>query len=50
MEKGLAVKQQSFDPDGNNRVVTYSNLKPNVSIPANAFEIKTAPGTRIIAH
>jgi outer membrane lipoprotein-sorting protein len=50
MEKGLAVKQQSFASDGSNRAVTYSNLRANVPVPSNAFQIKTAPGTQIVTH
>ena len=50
MDKGVAVKQQSFDPSGNYRVVTYHNLHLNGSVPSNAFEIKTASGTQIVNH
>jgi len=48
MDTGLALKQQFFDTSGNYRVATYRNVKLNASIPAKAFELKTAPGTQII--
>jgi outer membrane lipoprotein-sorting protein len=50
MDKGVAVKQQRFDPSGGYVIFTYGNLKLNGSVPANAFEIKTAPGTQIVNH
>ncbi len=49
-ETGLALKQQSFDTSGNYRVVSYHNLKLNGPIPAEAFEIKTAPGTQMVTR
>jgi outer membrane lipoprotein-sorting protein len=50
MDKGVAVKQQRFDPSGGYVIFTYGNLKLNGSVPSNAFEIKTAPGTQIVNH
>jgi outer membrane lipoprotein-sorting protein len=50
MSKGIAVKQQRYDGDGNYLVFTYSNLRLNAKPPANAFEIKTGPGTQTVNH
>jgi len=48
MENGIALKQQRFDTTGNYNIVTYRNIRLNGSVPSNAFEIKTAPGTNIV--
>jgi outer membrane lipoprotein-sorting protein len=48
MDNGLALKQQSFDPSGNYRIVSYHNLKLNGSVPSDAFDLKTLQGTQII--
>jgi outer membrane lipoprotein-sorting protein len=50
MDNGIAVKQQSFDPSGNYRVVSYHNIRVNAPVPSGAFEIKTASGTQIVNH
>jgi outer membrane lipoprotein-sorting protein len=50
MDKGVAVKQQRFDPSGGYVIFTYGNLRLNGPVPSNAFEIKTAPGTQIVNH
>jgi hypothetical protein len=49
-DKGVALKQQRFDSSGNYVVFIYSNIQLNRKVPSNAFEIKTAPGTQIVAH
>ncbi len=49
-DTGIALKQQSFDPTGNYRVVHYTKMRMNASVPPGAFEIKTASDTRIINH
>jgi len=50
LDRGVAVKQQRFDPAGNYVVFSYANLKLNGVVPSNAFEIKTASGTQIVNH
>jgi outer membrane lipoprotein-sorting protein len=50
MDKGVAVKQQRFDPSGNFVIFSYSNLHLNVSVPSGAFDLKTPSGTQIINH
>ncbi len=49
-DSGIALKQQSFDPTGNYRVVHYTKMRMNASVPSDAFVIKTASDTRIINH
>jgi outer membrane lipoprotein-sorting protein len=50
MDKGVAVKQQRFDPSGNYVVFTYNNLRLNGSVPSGAFDLKTPSGTQIVNH
>jgi len=50
LDRGVAVKQQRFDPAGNYVIFSYANLKLNGGVPSNAFEIKTASGTQIVNH
>jgi outer membrane lipoprotein-sorting protein len=50
LDKGVAVKQQRFDPSGNYVIFSYGNLKLNGPMPSGAFEIKTASGTQIVNH
>jgi outer membrane lipoprotein-sorting protein len=47
---GIALKQQRYDASGNYNVVSYHNIRVNASVPSDAFEIKTAPGTQIVNH
>jgi outer membrane lipoprotein-sorting protein len=49
-ERGIALKQQSFDTSGNYRVVTYKNIQLNGAVPGNAFELKPPAGTNIVNH
>ncbi len=48
MASGIAIRQQSFDPSGNYRMVNYKIVHLNSGVPANAFAVKTASGTRVI--
>ncbi len=48
MKDGIAIQQQSFDPVGNYRMVDYTVRRLNGGLPANAFAIKLASGTKII--
>jgi len=50
LDRGVALKQRFDNTDGNYREVTYKNLKLNSSLPSDAFEIKTAPGTTVQNH
>ena len=48
MKSGIAIQQQSFDPAGNYRMVDYTVRRVNGGLPADAFSIKLASGTRVI--
>ena len=48
MKDGIAIRQQSFDPAGNYRLVDYTLRRLNGGLPANAFAVKLASGTKII--
>ncbi len=48
MQNGIAIRQQSFDPSGNYRLVNYQLRHLNSGLPANAFAVKMASGTRVI--
>ncbi len=48
MDNGIALKQQSFDTSGNYRLATYKIQHLNGGMASDAFELKTAPGTRVI--
>lgn len=48
MKDGIAIRQQSFDPAGNYRMVDYTVRHLNGGLPANAFAVKLASGTKII--
>jgi outer membrane lipoprotein carrier protein len=40
--------QLDIDPDGSRNVITFSNLKTNVSLPKETFQLTPPPGTQII--
>jgi len=48
-QRGLSVRQQLFQPDGDYRLADYSNFK-NQRISDNVFKMKQSENTRIINH
>lgn len=50
LARGVAVKQQRYDSEGNYLTFTYNHIKLNGKVPGNTFEIKTAPGTQVVNH
>jgi outer membrane lipoprotein-sorting protein len=48
--RGVAVRQQRYDAEGNYLTFTYNHIKLNGKVPGNTFEIKTAPGTQRVNH
>jgi outer membrane lipoprotein-sorting protein len=50
LNKGVGLKQQRFDASGNYTLITYSNVKLGVPVPAHAFELKPPSGTQIVNH
>jgi outer membrane lipoprotein-sorting protein len=43
--RGISYKQIFYEPGGDKRTVTYTNIVYNKPIASDVFEIKTAPGT-----
>jgi outer membrane lipoprotein-sorting protein len=43
--RGVSLKQIFYEPSGDRRTTTYSNIRYNQPIPEDVFHIKTAPGT-----
>jgi len=50
LDRGVALRQRFLSPDGNYREVTYKNLKLNVMVPGDAFQIRAASGTQVQNH
>ncbi|MFC5862584.1 outer membrane lipoprotein carrier protein LolA [Acidicapsa dinghuensis] len=48
--RGVAVKQQRYDSDGNYLTFTYNHIRLNGKVPGDTFEIKTASGTQTVNH
>jgi outer membrane lipoprotein-sorting protein len=46
--RSLSLKQQFFEPSGDYRIVTYSNIRYNQSIKKDVFELKVASGTTTV--
>jgi len=46
--RGISVEQQFVEPQGDYRLATYSNIKLNQSIPADAFKLKTTGRTKTV--
>jgi outer membrane lipoprotein-sorting protein len=50
LDKGVAVKQQRYEPSGDFVVFSYNNLRLNGSVPSGAFDLKPPSGTQIVNH
>jgi outer membrane lipoprotein-sorting protein len=46
--RGVSYKQIFFQPSGDKRTATYSNIHYNVALPASVFQIKPLPGTTTV--
>jgi outer membrane lipoprotein-sorting protein len=46
--RAISLRQQFFEPSGDVRTATYSNIKYNEKVPATAFTIKTTSKTQIV--
>jgi outer membrane lipoprotein-sorting protein len=47
--RGVSVQQQLFEPSGDYRLATYSDIQLNQKIPDTAFKLKTTAKTKIVA-
>lgn len=45
LARGISLKQIFYEPSGDRRTVTYSNIQYNARVPSDTFHVKTAPGT-----
>jgi aerobic-type carbon monoxide dehydrogenase small subunit (CoxS/CutS family)/outer membrane lipoprotein-sorting protein len=48
--RDVSLKQQFFEPSGDYRLATYTNIKLNRKIPEDAFQLKTNSGTRLVSQ
>lgn len=46
--RSVSLKQQFFEPSGDNRTMVYNNVRYNTKVASSVFEIKTASGTQIV--
>lgn len=47
LARDLSLKQVMYQPSGDTRTVTYSNVRYNLALPASLFTLKVAPGTQV---
>lgn len=47
VSRDISLKQVMFQPSGDTRTVTYSNIRYNVPLTASLFTLHVAPGTQI---
>jgi outer membrane lipoprotein-sorting protein len=46
--RDVSIKQQAFEPSGDYRTATYSNIRINEKVPDDTFKLKTTPKTKIV--
>jgi outer membrane lipoprotein-sorting protein len=46
--RSLSYKQVFYQPSGDKRTATYTNIRYNVSLPASVFQIKPLPGSTTV--
>lgn len=50
LDKGISVQQQFFQPDGNYRLLKYTNIQVNgKKIPDEVFKLKTTSKTQVVS-
>jgi len=49
LERGVSVQQQLFQPGGDYRLATYSDIRLNEKIPDSAFKLKTTGKTKFLS-
>lgn len=47
LTRDISLKQIFFQPSGDTRTVTYSNIRYNTHLPASLFELHVASGTQV---
>ena len=46
--RDVSLKQQAFEPSGDYRTATYSNIKINGKVPDDTFKLKTTSKTKVV--
>ena len=46
--RDVSLKQQAFEPSGDFRTATYSNIKLNEKVPEDTFKLKTTSKTKVV--
>lgn len=46
--RDVSLKQQAFEPSGDFRTATYSNIKINDKVPDDVFKLKTTSKTKVV--
>jgi outer membrane lipoprotein-sorting protein len=46
--RGISLKQQAFEPSGDYRIATYTNIKVNARIPDDTFKLHTGGHTKTV--
>jgi outer membrane lipoprotein-sorting protein len=49
-QRGLSVRQQLFQSDGDYRMADYSDIQVNQNFPNNVFKLKTTGKTKTVTH
>lgn len=45
--RDISLRQEMYQPSGDTRTVTYSNIRYNVGLPSSLFTLKVARGTQV---
>ena len=48
--RDISLKQQFFEPSGDYRLASYTNVRLNSKIPDDAFQLKTNSGTKVVSQ
>ena len=48
VQRGISLKQQAFEPSGDYRIATYSNVNVNAKVPDDAFKLHTSGHTKTV--
>lgn len=48
--RGVSLRQQFFEPNGDYRTTNFTNIRYNVNVPGKVFEIKTTSKTTVVRH
>jgi outer membrane lipoprotein-sorting protein len=49
LERGISLRQQFFEPQGDYRLAKYSSIRLNEKIPSDVFQLKTTGKTQLVS-